>query len=691
MKTPANRSASYNLQGYTVLLIDDDPTNLGVISDCLSGADLEVLIARDGESGLQKARYARPHIILLDVVMPGLDGFETCRRLKADAVTKDIPVLFMTALTGTRDKVRAYEAGAADYVTKPVQVEELLARVRAHLALRNMTQHLHDQDAQVQQALAEREQAEAARQISEARLRTIVDQLPFDLWAMNDQLQYIMQNATHRKQYGDVIGQRIEDLHLPTELEAQWLEQDRRVLAGETSHQAYDLEVATGKQHYENIVAPVKVDEAIVGLVGIAMDVTERKQTEEELRLYREHLEELVTSRTAALQEEVEERTRVQSELSQVNRMLRLLSECNQVLVRATDEAGLLEKICHFIVELGGYPLVWVGLIEHVEDQTMRLAAHVGGNAGDVIDFIAATDKLENGPVGRALRSGQPGIVNDIQNEPGDALWQAEASRRGYASLIAVPLQTDDQVIGALSISAAQPNAFHAEEVKLLLELASDLAYGLLALRTRAERQQAEAALAEQHRLLRTLIDAMPDRIYVKDADSRFLLANNMVAWIMGTTPEEAIGKRDFNFYSQELAERYYADEQALLASGQPLIDREELGVDLAGNVHWISTTKVPFRDEQGKIKGFVGIGRDITVRKEMEHVLRQARDELEARVEERTRELKRNWPDSIEWPRPSPRPCSCRPCWMPSPAAQPSCWDQTQASSCCWTRPRKR
>ena len=139
-----------------------------------------MLIARDGESGLQKARYARPQIILLDVVMPGLDGFETCRRLKADAATKDIPVLFMTALTGTRDKVRAYEAGAADYVTKPIEVAELLARVRAHLALRSMTQHLHDQDAQVQQAIAARERAEAARQITEAQLRAIIEQLPFE-------------------------------------------------------------------------------------------------------------------------------------------------------------------------------------------------------------------------------------------------------------------------------------------------------------------------------------------------------------------------------------------------------------------------------------------------------------------------------------------------------------------------------
>lgn len=301
MNTPAEPPASHDLQGLIVLLIDDDPANLGVISDCLVRAGLEVLVARDGESGLQKAHYAQPHIILLDAMMPGLDGFETCRRLKADAVTKNIPVLFMTALTGTRDAIRAYEAGAVDYVIKPIQVEELLARVRAHLTLHSMTQQMLEQDAQVQQAIAERERADAARHITEARLRTVIDQLPFDLWAMDDRLRYILQNAASRQLHGDVIGKRIEDLPLPAEVAALWSEQNRLVLQGETQRAEYEMDSAGARRYYANIVAPVKVGEAIVGIVGIAMDVTERKQTEEELRLYREHLEELVASRTAEL------------------------------------------------------------------------------------------------------------------------------------------------------------------------------------------------------------------------------------------------------------------------------------------------------------------------------------------------------------------------------------------------------
>src|SRR5207249_2144146 len=106
----------------------------------------EVLIAEDGESALQRVGLARPDLILLDVLMPGLDGFTTCERLKKDPASREIPVIFMTALTDTVDKVRGFEAGAVDYVTKPFQLEELLARVRAHLTIRNLRVKLEESE-----------------------------------------------------------------------------------------------------------------------------------------------------------------------------------------------------------------------------------------------------------------------------------------------------------------------------------------------------------------------------------------------------------------------------------------------------------------------------------------------------------------------------------------------------------------
>jgi len=116
-----------------VLIVDDLPENLSMLHDALDEAGYKVLVATNGESALARARQALPDVILLDAVMPGIDGFEVARRLKADFSTQHIPIVFMTGLTETEHVVAAFEAGSADYVTKPVRPPEVLARIAAHL------------------------------------------------------------------------------------------------------------------------------------------------------------------------------------------------------------------------------------------------------------------------------------------------------------------------------------------------------------------------------------------------------------------------------------------------------------------------------------------------------------------------------------------------------------------------------
>jgi DNA-binding NarL/FixJ family response regulator len=116
-----------------VLIVDDVPENLAVLSDALDGAGYMVLVAEDGTRALERVKLIRPGIVLLDAVMPGIDGFETCRRLKADEATRDIPVVFMTGLTESEHVVRGFMAGGIDYVTKPINPEVVLARIAAHL------------------------------------------------------------------------------------------------------------------------------------------------------------------------------------------------------------------------------------------------------------------------------------------------------------------------------------------------------------------------------------------------------------------------------------------------------------------------------------------------------------------------------------------------------------------------------
>lgn len=129
-----------------VLIVDDNPINLEVLSEALTMAGLQVAVALDGESAIEQVQYHPPALILLDVMMPGIDGFETCHRLKANPLTREIPVIFMTALSETESKVKGLSLGAVDYITKPFQQEEVLARVRVHLQLHYLNQKLEAQN-----------------------------------------------------------------------------------------------------------------------------------------------------------------------------------------------------------------------------------------------------------------------------------------------------------------------------------------------------------------------------------------------------------------------------------------------------------------------------------------------------------------------------------------------------------------
>lgn len=165
----------------TVLIIDDHPGNLGVAVGHLEGHACEVLTARDGEAGVRRARSTRPSLILLDVEMPGIDGYETCRRLKASEETRDIPVIFMSVRDSAEAKLHGFEVGAVDYVTKPFEAAELVARVRTHLELRALRLDLEAQiasrTAALERELALREQVLREREALLELVRQQSDQL----------------------------------------------------------------------------------------------------------------------------------------------------------------------------------------------------------------------------------------------------------------------------------------------------------------------------------------------------------------------------------------------------------------------------------------------------------------------------------------------------------------------------------
>jgi len=188
----ASRTQLTNQFNYSVLIIDDNPTNLGVIGDYLEQVGFEIIAARNGSSGIMRAKRAQPDIILLDVMMPGIDGFETCRRLKLDETTKHIPVIFMTALTSTEDKVKGFNVGAVDYVTKPIQYEEVVARLSTHLRLRDLTQTLRKTNQELSTTLEDLTKIQA--ELFDALQSK--DELNLALQKSNDKLEARVQERT---------------------------------------------------------------------------------------------------------------------------------------------------------------------------------------------------------------------------------------------------------------------------------------------------------------------------------------------------------------------------------------------------------------------------------------------------------------------------------------------------------------
>lgn len=185
--TPTGRTS-------TVLVVDDTPANLGLVFRILRDAAYNVLLAQGGASALGLLAETRPDIVLLDVQMPGMDGFEICRRIKASPETADIPVLFLTVLDDPAAKVRGFDVGGVDYLTKPIEPTELLARLNTHLSLRNLRRMFQEQRQQLEQQLLERT---AALEVALARqhlLQQEVQRLREFSAAQSEQVQQLLQS-----------------------------------------------------------------------------------------------------------------------------------------------------------------------------------------------------------------------------------------------------------------------------------------------------------------------------------------------------------------------------------------------------------------------------------------------------------------------------------------------------------------
>src|SRR5271157_5388668 len=344
---------------------------------------------------------------------------------------------------------------------------------------------------------------------------------------------------------GEMIGESILPF-VPQEKKDELLNHLLQREQGLQEHYEFPFLRADGAQVWTLLrVSPVLRDGQHSGCLALVSDITKRKHAEETLR--------------------------------RLNRELRAISNCNQALLRATDEQSLLEEICRIVCEEAGYRMAWVSYAEHDEAKSVRPVAWTGAEEGYLASAgitWADTDRGRS-PTGTAIRSGKSCCIQDFAKDPRLAPWREGLLQRGFRSGIALPLKDEnDNAFGSLTIHSAQPNAFTPEEIRLLEELAGDLAFGIVTLRSRAARKQAEEALRESETRFRTFVDHAGDALFVHDLEQRTVVdVNRSACESLGYTRQELIGKTPLDFHPDSYqAEMESATERA--AAGQPVFDR---------------------------------------------------------------------------------------------------------------------
>ncbi len=349
------------------------------------------------------------------------------------------------------------------------------------------------------------------------------------------------------------------------------------------------------------------------------------RQSQEHLRRARDELEVRVRERTRqlaqtnnALEAEVAERTRAEAELRRLNRALRILSEANQILIRATDENHLLAAICRAAVEFGGYQVAWVGRAENNPERTVRPVAWAGCEDGvlDRMGIAWSDSPAGSGPTGRAIRSGHPAVMHNIPATVEHASWREEVIRRGIMSALAVPLAVEGRMFGAVTFYSPDAEAFDNAEVRLLQELADDLAYGLAALRLRIERQQALEALQASEEGYRRIVETAEEGVWGLDEADSTTFVNQKMARMLGYTTEEILGTPILSYVDQR--------DRSAAEGGLPAPRRYQ------GQLRhplpppgWRGALghpgRAPILDETGRYVGCLTMATDITERKRLE------------------------------------------------------------------------
>jgi PAS domain S-box-containing protein len=454
-------------------------------------------------------------------------------------------------------------------------------------------------------AITERKKTEELLASERTRLRTLLHCIPDLVWLKNAEGVYLSCNRQFERFIGAtesvLVGKTDYDF-VNRELADSFRRHDRKAMVSNAP--SINEEWLTFAEDgyrglFETIKTPIHDDTAqLVGVLGVARDITKLKHTE--------------------------------TKLKNNNRALRLLSTCNTALVHITDAEQMMTAICDLIVESGGYSLVWIGVAEQDEAKSIRPVARCGA-ALDYLDTITlswADNAQGNGPAGLAIRTGTTQVNQSFQHNPLMSAWREIALVRGYQSSIALPLKRGGQAFGVLSIYSATPGSFNPDEIKLLEELAGNLAWGITALSIRTEREVAVEKLRKSEEHFRFLTENASDMtILMSVTHNRYDYVSPSSTRLTGFSPEEyylnpnlaqSIVHPDWHDYSEQ--------QRINLLNGIVPAYFEFQIIHKSGETRWMHQRNTPiWHEEDSNILSAVqGVVNDITEQKLAEEQLLQ-------------------------------------------------------------------
>jgi len=566
----------------TILIVDDESQDRKLLDALLRPEGYLTRSAVSGEEALASIAERAPDLILLDLMMPGMDGYEVARRLKANPATSNIPIIMITVQDDRNARLLGLKAGAEDFLTKPIDRAELWLRVRNLLRLKVLNDSLQDHSSVLEQEVQTRTSDLHA---SELRFRQMAENIREVFWLTDPAKNQILYVSPA---YEEIWGRSCESLYASPR---EWIDAihpgDReRVLHAAQTKQASGAYVeeyrvvrpdGTTRWIRDRAFPVFRNESEVYRIAGLAEDITESRRVAEELReserrfgdvlqdvelislmldteanitycneyllrltdwrrediigrnwfelfippeindlkdvhaallaskpAARHHENEILTRSgerrlirwnnsvlrsgvddvigTASIGEDITEQRRAETGIKRLNRVYAVLSGINALIVRVRDRDELFREACRIAVEAGGFRLSWIGIVDRGAMKIVPVAS-AGADSGFLEEVRARMSLQDDAPAGRgppavAVREKQAVIVNDMESDPRIHYRKTHADR-GIRSLVILPVLIAGEPVAVLGLYAAEAGYFDEAEMKLLRELAGDIAFAL--------------------------------------------------------------------------------------------------------------------------------------------------------------------------------------------------------------------